>query len=343
MDISIIERSLNDHRYNKSLPSFKDSNQPKPCRCGKHIIFNGISSHSTVCNFAYDLLIDFYKEKYIIYDNCPICNADIKIILNRTGISTFIFCSQDCRREAEKTLTAYNNIKYNSCVICNTLIKTTIKNDRKTCSDKCLNEVRRTISASWHEVASRDTPELYKARNKKISESTMGRVYVPWNKNLKGEEYLSHYDKSDGSNSLYDAIQNNNSFFKKTNPEILFETKLKEWGCRYQYSFFTQNRQFDFLVSTNNFCFIIEIDGDYWHKSRRLNFSEDVIQTQRILDKEKEKVIENLTSHKQFILLRVWEYHIVNDIIWSTFNDIFMEKNISENISKIKEYYSIFY
>ena len=80
---------------------------------------------------------------------------------------------------------------------------------------------------------------------------------------MTGREYLKHYDKPDGTNSLYEGLKKNHGWYYKSKPEIKFEEILEKINIDYRYNFFTQHSQFDFLVIGKNINFIFEIDGDY--------------------------------------------------------------------------------
>lgn len=338
-----IETLLELHFKNQNI-TFSSENK-KICGCGREIAFNGITSHRKICDKAEELKNEFLRDKYHIEEYCVICGTDLtdinKNIINHRG-RKFIFCSTKCLYEAKHLLKKINEIHINDCIICNNKFET--KNiDKKTCSSECYCLLLSNNVADWHKKE-KDTIN-YKKRNEKIGISSSNRMLgnKPWNTGLHGDDFFKHYIDKNGENNFYKALQKNDKWFKKTLPEKMFEEILIEINCRYQYSFFTQNRQFDFIISTDSYCFIVEIDGDYWHKSRRLEFDEEVIKESRALDEIKGKLISNINAKKQFILLRVWEYHIYDKTIFNYFKDLFQEINVSENISKIEEYYKIYY
>lgn len=341
MHIDKLRELLVLHKTNKEKCSFGKTSHL--CDCGMRVMYNGISSHSKKCNHTAKLREDFFRVKYHIEDVCPCCSKEISIGAHSRLGTNLIFCSEECFLNARKAVSKYDHTHKIECVICGTSVDT-LNEHLKTCSEDCCKMLLSATVSAWHEDQRTHHIEKYSDRNIKISNSSKGRVNVAWNKGISGAEYMAYYEKSDGTNSLYAALMQNDGWFRKTKPEMIFEEKLKEWECRYQYSFFTQHRQFDFLVSVDDYCFVVEVDGDYWHRSRRLEFSESEVLEKRSEDEEKAKLLLNLKSEKKFVLLRVWEYHVLSDSsIWNVFRDLFRGIEIGKNISKIEEYYRIYY
>jgi hypothetical protein len=346
MNAEELQLMLDRHHHNASLtPFFGDLS--KKCDCGEIIKYGGITSHSRVCKYGKELRYSFFKEKFLFEEYCPICGDPIRIPDRLCSVhhKKYIFCSSLCFNKAHAIVKKAESVVERTCIICSKNFFTDY-HKRKTCSAECKNKQGAIKTTEWHKNLKLNDPEQYLERNEKISKKHKGKPGgIPWNKGLRWEEYLKYYLNKDGTSNLYTSLEKNEKFFKKTKPEMLFEQKLLEWKCNYQYSFFSQRRQFDFLVSGDDVCYVIEIDGDYWHKSRRMKFSEDDIIQQRKDDNEKGKLVNNLTSsRKTFKLLRVWEYHIYNNNeIFEYFKNAFKGVNINENVSKIEEYYQVYY
>jgi very-short-patch-repair endonuclease len=167
---------------------------------------------------------------------------------------------------------------------------------------------------------------------------------MPWNFGLSGKEYLKHYQKKDGSNSLYDSIKRNSSFFRKTLPEKKMEDILLFLSLKFEHPFFRKRKQFDFVIFLKNYRFIIEVDGDYWHKSSRRCSDPTIRRNQRDIDKRKEGVFKKIKSNKSWVVLRFWELDILNDSITveKYIKELIKEDkkgNCESTIQKIKKYY----
>lgn len=338
-NINYLKLMLQKHEENIKNISFANSSTLK-CECGQLVVYNGITSHSKICLFSDLLKVKYKKNKFYTNENCPICNTKLTL----TGRRHFVFCNGHCTNRARQIINDYEkkNTEY-ICATCNKIFKSTHK--RNTCSDECCNQLLSKRVTAYHMRGKTSDNASYRERNEKIGKSRIGKSHgVVWNKGLSGYDYMKHYEKPDGTNSFYEALKKNDGWFKKTAQEKKFEEFLLENHFNYQYSFFACHRQFDFLVSTDNDVFIIELDGDYWHKSRRLSFTEDEIQIARKLDQEKEAVLFSLKFNKRLTLLRIWEYDINNnETLFTVLTDIFKGTNVDENISKIKEYYKIYY
>jgi very-short-patch-repair endonuclease len=120
---------------------------------------------------------------------------------------------------------------------------------------------------------------------------------------------------------------------------------LNELGLHYQYSFFSKGHQFDFLVSLKKHVLIIEVDGDFWHKSKRRCKDEEARKIIRDNDEKKASIISTFKSDKYWVLLRFWEIDIYED--YETVKK-FIQKLVEEeenatkfecNVQKIKIYY----
>lgn len=172
------------------------------------------------------------------------------------------------------------------------------------------------------------------------------KTFRSWNCGLHGEEFLKHYEKSDGTNSLFETLKKN-FFYKKTNAEQKIEILLQELNLDFQYSFFCCKRQFDFLLSLKKHVILIEVDGDYWHKSKRRCKDSSKRDIQRKNDIEKEKIILRIkNSNKKWLIIRFWEIDINENIEKiKNFLDLLVrddedEAKFESVVQEIKVYYS---
>lgn len=302
-------------------------------KCSRCITINGTNSHSKLCESILDDKMSFIKMKFNGYDTCACCDKKIEYTPNIKRLSRYLitFCSDECK---SISISYLKNIK--KCIVCDNL--TTSK--QKTCSKECGKKLTSKSIKTWH-IDNKNT-EKYLERNKKIGEKSKinfkGRV--PWNKNLKGDEYLKHFIKN-GRNTLYDAIVNNKKWFIKTNLEIEFEKILIDLEFKYKYCFFINRRQYDFFIDMNDVKILIEVDGDYWHKSSRRC---DIIterEKKRKEDLDKFESIQNIKSKYKWYCIRFWEFNIYNnkDEIVNFLKEIKTKNDLNDKTISIYEYY----
>jgi len=322
------------------------------CKCGKNIKINGSNSHSTVCNFSYNSRNLFLKNKYSFFDFCQYCGKAINYNENKfmcmRDISNISFCSSKCSTEARKFIFRYENY-YKKCQVCGKEFFTI--QYKKTCSYACGRKLSSNKMKLKHQEWKKNGTEKI-IREKIINTrrenypNWMPKGYLVWNKNLKGIKYLEHYEKDDGSNSLYEGLKKNKGYFKKTKLEEKFEKILINLKIDYHYNFFGNHTQFDFLTNFKYFVVLVETDGDWWHRSKlKFPIKEDrkII---RLEDKLKEINLLNTiqNTEKTWVIIRFWENDINNNFE-KVFN--FMKSLKEENdqqkfssiLSKIKEYY----
>jgi len=308
--------------------------------CKKNITFNGCTSHSKIHS---DILIAkkaFIKNKYLFQNYC-FCGNEIFVPENIKDARRkhTHFCSSECYNIAKNKVKNYYKKQQmkKKCIICGKAFNANHK-DTKTCSYNC-----------WIKLLSIKTKNVWNNRtdieiSEKISSGSLGKKGCKaWNKGLTGNDYMKHYIDENGNNSFYEALSKNDKWFRKTSIEKKFEDLLEKLNANYQYSFFTQNSQFDFLISTNNFVYIIELDGDYWHKSRRLFPNETDREMKRLEDNLKSNKIKNIiNTKKNWIVLRIWEYDINNNfgIIEEWVKKLLKEEKNDETIYEIKKNYS---
>ena len=304
--------------------------------CDGKISFNGIGSHSKIHESIINDKLEFLKKTYNFYVNSIVSGKSIKYG-NNTRKNKYIVVINS--KEYKEICNYINNYEKNFklCAICE---KPIIKKS-KTCSYNCSKKL---ISNGLKEYWSDDkNKENIENRNKKISD--LSKIYnlnrIPWNKNITGEEYIKHYIDDNGVNSMLEG-------FKKSNfiPITSIENKIKDFleknNFKYQHSWFTSMKQFDFLLSLDNNIIIIECDGDYWHKSKRKCSDEDERKLKRIEDKLKENIIYKIKSDKKWYVFRFWEYDINKNFekIERYLIDIKENENlIEQKYKEIKDWY----
>lgn len=313
--------------------------------CNKQISYIGCSSHLKICK---NIMMDkakAFKNYFGGNDNCLVCNKEL--VPNKQGRIELYCCSKKCKFDLHKFIHSYE-FYYKICPICNN----EFIGKYATCSRECGYKLSSKSLVDWH-FENKDTDE-YKERLKKIGDagnfSNYLKTHGAWNKGMFGEEYLSHYDKEDGTNSLIEGIKRTNFLFRKTKPEIKIDNLLNELQIDYRYNIFHKNKQFDFSLRFNDFMIILEVDGDYWHKSILKCNDETERKIQRQIDKLKEKIIieENNKINKfdrEWFVIRFWEYDINNNIevikqFLSKLKNTGNKDDIRNIICEIKEYYS---
>jgi very-short-patch-repair endonuclease len=322
------------------------------CECSKQIAFNGITSHSKICNLVkpmvskqmFNDIVTNYKGR----EYCVICGEPIPDIKSckRYKSRRIHVCSVNCRKELFRRKTLKQNVGTSKCQVCNCRFYWKGR-AYKTCSTKCNNKyISLKVTEDWEKLKKNTTAYDKKCKNQGLGFKANYSYMPPWNKGMSGEEYMSHYIQEDGSNSFYDALQKNNGWFKPSNVEFIFKTILDNGNYRYQHSFFSQNSQFDFLLSFNNNVYVIEIDGDYWHKSSRREPDIEKRKIIRLADKLKSNKIKNIkNTNKIWHVLRFWEIDLYNEPI-KIINHISNlkefdndQRKIESEISKISTYY----
>lgn len=302
---------------------------------------NGATSHYLKCKKIKEDKFVLIKKIFKLYDNCAFCNA----ILNYKGLHNNVrsrdiritTCSNKCKRKIISFIYNYEN-NLQKCVICN---KQYI-GKYKTCSLDCSNQLRSDSNKDWYKLYK--NTDLYISRNAKISESKIGKKlpFIVWNKGIKGETYLNHYEKN-GKNTLHEALKKQKeTWYKKTSIEEKIEKLLIKLGIPYQHCYFFAGTQFDFKINFNDVqTYIIETDGDYFHKSSRRCFDINERELKRYNDKLKENILYNKLGNDKCCIIRFWEYNINNniDIIEDMLISMIIDEDKSSIINTIKQYY----
>lgn len=309
--------------------------------CGKTITYNGATSHRHKCQTTFLSRDKSIKESF--NNICIICgkthpiNNKNNIYLKNIHYLKKNFCSHECYKKANKIILDYSKIK--KCVICN---KEFINPRVKTCSKECnATQLSKKLKNIWATTKDERSENISKGRIKLVQSKY--KFQSSWNAGLTGKEYLRHYEK-DGVNTLYEGLKKNDKFFKKTSIEIKIEKYLQEQKITYQYSWFNDHRQYDFFVKFKNCYVIIEADGDYWHKSKRIfsDFSEREIKRKE--DQLKENQVLKCNFKMPIFFLRFWEYDIINhfDYIEKIIKEINNGNidSIKQTVSKNKKHYS---
>ncbi len=293
-----------------------------------------------MCPNIWEDKLNHLKEYFEYYDLSVFSNK--KIEYNKKKLNKYIVTCN--AREYLKVLNYVSNYE-NHHKICPNCKKEFIS-PQNTCTHTC---GRATASIQLKKYWEKEKGNgKVSDRNKKISNWRKENKDIisgndAWNKSLKGREYLKHYDKPDGTNSLIDGLKKNTKFFKKTTIEIKFDDLLKNMGLNYQYSWFCSNRQFDFLISFEEFVLVVELDGDYWHKSKRVFSDPDLRKITRLEDYLKEQVIKKIkNTSKEWYLVRFWEYDINHnfDKIEEYIKTFKEGVNVKELVNKIKKWYN---
>jgi len=327
------------------------------CDCGKEINLNGVTSHKKICKCANSSKIKFLKNRFKISDKCVVCNSNINIPnydIKYLRSSHIHFCSVECYYKALKVVLRYEKYLSN-CEVCGKHFLKSVKKI-KTCSPECASKL--LIVGRFNYWNSPEYEESRINRSKKLSNIVLNYIKnnpnrkPVWKLNIKGAEYLKHYDKSDGSNSLLDGIAKNKKLFRKTSLEIKFESILIDFKLDFKYGEFLFGKQYDFIVHFKNAILVVETDGDYFHKSSKRCNNKEEIQIQRLSDKLKDKLIEidaNEKTHtkRKWYIIRFWEYTINNNIdVTKLYLKNLIEEDINGNkekfesiIQEIKEYY----
>jgi hypothetical protein len=180
------------------------------CKCNQEVTVTGATSHSAKCDYAYKSKVEFLINKFNLEINCPVCLKklcyDKKNRIERHGYLNF--CSSKCKRKAVKFVSDFEKF-YKKCEICN---KFDIMRS-KTCSRDCyLKLLSKTTKNAWKTCASEKKEKRIKLATAKFAETR--KKFRSWNAGLHGEEFLKHYEKSDGTNSLFEAIKKN-FYYKK--------------------------------------------------------------------------------------------------------------------------------
>ena len=302
------------------------------CHCGKKMTASGVASHSTVCSWAFRSRLKYFFKKYKFNMNCPVCKKRIKLdnkLINWRKSYKPFFCCEECYNKARKLVYFYKHHK-KKCIYC----KKIFVGYNNTCSKECYSKnLSKTVAKAWKKQK-RLKPDVYKARCKNIAKRSYATARA-WNKGLHGEEYLKHFVKN-GKNNLYEGLKKNRGWFKITTPEIKIRKILKKLKLRFKHGFFICQKQFDFLISFTKNVIILEVDGDYWHKSKLRCKDIKTRSEKRKDDKIKERIIKRIkNTKKEWIIIRFWE----NDIIYNTkkvYNLIEELKSRSNNARQFK-------
>lgn len=338
-----------NHLYaNRNAMGFKDILVQCPI-CGFVTNLNGCTSHSKLHKEIYQIKRQKIKEFLFrgeCIDFCLVCGKPL-IWLKQNGSvdsSQLVTCCFKCAQELQ-TFTKRYQTKLKKCEICGKQFITTCK--AKTCSQGCYKTLLGMNSKAWH--CKMKNTQQYTNMYRKISTSERNTranlSSIPWNRGITGEQYIKHYQKQDGINTLYQSIKRNSSFFKKTHPEVTFQQLLKELNIDYKYCIFVKNRQFDFLLKFKNCNIVVQVDGDYWHKSKERCNDENLRKMVRLSDSLKQKVIYQ--NRKGWSVIRIWESDLERDIdnIKMYFQKIKEQSSgneldkIRNTICEIKEYY----
>lgn len=324
------------HHYKKafetqiSFRKFKNKGKLKVIcsECGLETNVNGCTSHSKIHPCIKDDKIKMLFEYFNFYEKSAVSNQTINFDLTKRFDKLFIVV-QNKKEWDELRFYIQSFEKYfKYCKVCSTpFISKTTNYCSVSCSLKDYHKIHKNTLG-------------YYERNLKISKTRkkLKISQTAWNKGLSGEEYLKHYEKEDGSNSLYDALKLNHSFFKRSSIEIKIDKFLKENDFNYESSVFINQRQFDFLVCINDTKIIIECDGDYWHCSSRRVKNSKLQEQKRNEDREKELMVKQANGYDT---IRFWEYDINNN--FSLVKEFLLELKesqcIDSIINKIKMHY----
>lgn len=296
--------------------------------CKKEISINGCNSHYKVCPNIYDDKFNFILNYFSGFTNSIISNNPIKLSHNIRLSKWFLVVNNISEWRTLLSFIYKYETYYKKCPVC----------DKGFISKKDYCSISCSLKEYHKEIKNTDK---YLKRNLKISE-TRKKLHIiqePWNKGLTGKTYMDHYLKEDGTNSLLEAIYNNEKWFVKTTIEDKIENLLKKLNIKYIYNYINKN-QFDFKTNINNKTILIEADGDYWHKSSKRCFDINIRNMKRLEDKIKD---DNIMKNKNYIVIRFWEYNINNNIdIIENFLIKLMESNdtnFENNINEIKKYY----
>lgn len=317
----------------------------KCSECDLETNINGCTSHvHKVHKKMFHDKVKKINEVFNINEKCILCDKEIsleKYLLDKKRLSNFYIstCNSKCWWKVLNFIHNYNN-NLKECVVCkNDFIH--IKN--VVCSKECEIKHKKETVKNWH-LESKNA-KYYIKRNEKISKSRIGKKnnFEIWNKNLSGEEYLKHYEKN-GVNTLYEALKKQkNSWYKKTSIEQKMEDLLIKLDIDYIYCFFYKNRQYDFKIKLNDEkMYIIETDGDYFHKSTRRCLDENERKKSRQSDLDKEKILYDGFGKDKCTVLRFWEYNINNHM--DEIENLLISLKESEDkikiVKKIKKMYN---
>lgn len=292
------------------------------CDCGDEITINGATSHRVKCDKAYTSKYKFLNEYFDAQDTCIFCGKKLNKFDGKTRLdaSKIYFCSPKCIHEASSFVKRYE--KHKTCVVCG---KHHIRYS-DTCSLECSKKIVSDKVKSWHKNSKNEA--FYIDRNRKISEKATKRKVNIWNKGLSGKEYLNHYEKN-GKNKLLEQLKKN-GWYKKTSPEIKFEQLLIKLKLDYKYSPFIKRLQFDFIIPSLKL--VIEIDGDYFHRSSKKCNDPQERARKREEDINKAKIPEKYG----YRVIRFWEFCINNEM--DKVEEIF-KSEIQTNSGEWKNYY----
>ena len=142
-------------------------------------------------------------------------------------------------------------------------------------------------------------------------------------------------------------MQKNKLWFKKTKPECEFENILMDLKLKYKYMIFFKHKQFDFVIWGSKINIVVEVDGDYWHKSILQCKDEDERKLKRLEDSLKDNIITSLQSDKKYYIVRFWESdiqdnrdEIINYIKRLIGDNINGTSSTDSIIQEIKAYYT---
>jgi len=354
----------------------KEFRQDYKCgSCGQIVQYNGINNHSMICpdilNDRINYTRQIRKEKGLP-EKCVICGDDIikdnfKLFDLRKLGNNYRCEKKSCKDTIHNIIFTKNMFSKKECIVCGTKFWSVV--GAATCSKECHYKLSsKSLKQLW-ENDKKENNERYKKHLKDLLDVCQEGAFANyrkngiWNKGLRGEEYLKHYDKEDGTNSLIEGLKKNSIFMRKglkSQPEILMEKYLIgiEPELDYRYSVFHGNeckqfKQYDFSLRFDDVMVIIEVDGDYYHKSKLMfNDKEDREETRKY-DKLKDSIIEVHNNeikkwNKNWNIIRFWESDINNDkdTVVNFLEQIIKNEDKNGNefkkiIHKIKEYYEI--
>jgi len=307
-----------------------------------------MTSHNDVCKHALQSKFRFLFEKFKLYEYCY-CGRKINIDkthIERSG-KHVNFCSNKCLNKAKQFVFHFEYyIKIKKCGICKRKFISYNKT-KKTCSQKCANKFSKKAAQKWWNKNKRS--QVVKERNRKIGINTknwrQNKNWPAWNKDLHGKKYFKHYIKN-GKNNFYERLKKNDGWFRATIPEKKIKKILKKLRLRFKHNFFTSQKQFDFLISFKKFIIILEVDGDFWHKSKLKCSDIEKRKEARKVDKKKELLIKKIkNTKKEWVVIRFWENDINIDTkkVYKLLEEMKLRSNNAKQftniICKIKKYY----
>lgn len=261
----------------------KDFNNNKSGNFTSHII----NQHQLSLD---EYLIKYFYTAEDLICEYELCNNQVRL---RRGIPNR-FCSKQCAGKGKPLM----------CVICN---KKFLPSNRKTktCSKDCAIQLKSLKTTAWHE----QMDSVYKEKHfsgiiSKTAKTRRLNKTPSWNSGKTGiysPETIEKIRKA----ALKQLAEGK---YRKTSIEKKMEQLLTRMKLNYQYSFITQNVQFDFYLK--DYGILIECDGDYWHANPKFYPNEEEFTLTQKRIRKKDLLKNEIAKNIGFQLLRFWEYDI---------------------------------